>query len=78
MKLKDKVAIVTGGAHGLGEAYIKAYAEEGAKTVIADIDLEGARALEKALQKALEGLEKAHGGPFERRKEELKGGRPMK
>lgn len=33
---------------------------------------------ENALQKALEGLEKAHGGPFDHRKEELKGGRPMK
>ena len=33
---------------------------------------------ESALNKALEGLEKAHGGPFERRKGELKGGRPIK
>jgi len=33
---------------------------------------------EAALNKALEGLEKAHGGPFDRRKGELKGGRPMK
>lgn len=33
---------------------------------------------ESALVKALEGLEKANGGAFERRKGELKGGRPMK
>lgn len=33
---------------------------------------------ENALVKALEPLEKAHGGPFPRRKAELKGGRPMK
>lgn len=33
---------------------------------------------EKALQRALEALEEAHGGPFDPRKEELKGGRPMK
>jgi len=33
---------------------------------------------EKALHKALEGLEKTHGGPFAHRKEELKGGRPIK
>jgi hypothetical protein len=33
---------------------------------------------EDALKKALETLEKAHGGPFDRRKGELKGGRPLK
>ena len=33
---------------------------------------------ESAFNKALEGLEKAHGGLFERRKGELKGGRPIK
>jgi NAD(P)-dependent dehydrogenase (short-subunit alcohol dehydrogenase family) len=37
MRLKDKVAIVTGGAQGLGRAYILRLAEEGAKVVIADI-----------------------------------------
>ena len=49
MKLKDKVAIVTGGAHGIGKAYIMGYAGEGAKVVIADIDFGAAKANEKAL-----------------------------
>jgi 3-oxoacyl-[acyl-carrier protein] reductase len=35
--LKDKVAIVTGGARGLGKAYCLRMAEEGAKMVVADI-----------------------------------------
>ena len=40
MKLKDKVAIVTGGARGIGAAIGERYAAEGARVVIADI-LEG-------------------------------------
>ena len=37
MRLKDKVAIVTGGAHGMGEAEARLFATEGAKVVVADV-----------------------------------------
>src|SRR6201987_5336556 len=37
MRLKDKVAIVTGGAHGMGEAEARLFASEGARVVVADI-----------------------------------------
>jgi 3-oxoacyl-[acyl-carrier protein] reductase len=48
MRLKDKVAIVTGAASGFGEGIAKRYAEEGAKVVIADInDKDGARVVEE-------------------------------
>jgi len=37
MRLKDKVAIITGGAHGMGEAEARLFAQEGARVVIADV-----------------------------------------
>lgn len=42
MRLKDKVAIVTGGAGGFGEGIARLYAGHGAKVVIADLNLEAA------------------------------------
>jgi len=42
--LKDRVVIVTGGAHGIGKAYCKGFADSGARIVIADIDKAGADA----------------------------------
>jgi 3-hydroxybutyrate dehydrogenase len=38
MKLKDKVAVVTGAASGLGKAIALRYAQEGARVVIADLN----------------------------------------
>src|SRR5207244_7513197 len=42
-KLKEKVAIVTGGGTGIGKAICKALAAENAHVVVADIDVKSAR-----------------------------------
>lgn len=42
MRLKDKVALITGAARGIGLGFAAAYAQEGAKVIIADINIERA------------------------------------
>lgn len=41
MRLKDKVAIVTGAAAGFGEGIARRFAQEGAKVVVADLNARG-------------------------------------
>lgn len=49
MKLKDKVAIVTGAASGIGFEIARTFAREGASVAIADIDLKSAQKAAKAI-----------------------------
>ena len=43
MKIRDQVVVVTGGAHGIGEALCRRFAAEGARgIVVSDLDADGA------------------------------------
>src|SRR6266496_3000897 len=51
-RLDGRVAIVTGGGHGIGKAYALRLAGEGAKVVIAEIDEKAARGVADELNAA--------------------------
>jgi 3-oxoacyl-[acyl-carrier protein] reductase len=48
--LKGKVAIITGGGRGIGEAICHAFAKEGTHVVVSDIDFENAKSVCEKLQ----------------------------
>ncbi len=52
LKLKKKVALVTGGAAGIGEAVVRLLAQEGARVAFADRNAVAGRALAAELRKA--------------------------
>ncbi len=50
MRLNDKIAIVTGAAHGIGQAIAVLFAEEGAWVLVADVDDAAGKAAAAAIR----------------------------
>jgi NAD(P)-dependent dehydrogenase (short-subunit alcohol dehydrogenase family) len=56
MRVKDKVAIITGGGSGIGRATCQLFAEEGAKLVVADLNIDGANETVRRVQEVGEAV----------------------
>ena len=52
MRLKDKIAIITGAGRGIGRDIALAYAQEGAHVVIAEVDPATAKATADEISKS--------------------------
>ena len=52
MRLSGKTALITGAASGLGEAIARRYVAEGARVIVADIDVPGGQAVAQSLGQA--------------------------
>jgi 3-oxoacyl-[acyl-carrier protein] reductase len=52
MRLKDKIALVTGAGSGFGEGIAKRFAQEGCKLVVNDINVEGGERVAKEINAA--------------------------
>jgi NAD(P)-dependent dehydrogenase (short-subunit alcohol dehydrogenase family) len=55
-RVEGKIALVTGGAQGLGEAASRMLAREGARVAITDVNINGARKVAASINESLKGV----------------------
>ena len=55
-RLKGKVALISGGAEGLGEAIARAFVREGARVMLGDVQVDKAKALARVLGDAADAM----------------------
>ena len=51
MRLKDKIALVTGAGGGIGSAIVRRFSEEGATVILSDIKAENCKTLLDEIEK---------------------------
>src|ERR1043165_8726244 len=56
MRLKDKIALITGGANGIGLATTKRFAKEGAKIILWDVSDKGNEVTEQLIKEGYEAI----------------------
>ena len=56
MRLKDRVALITGGARGIGYATAEVFKREGARVVVVDVDAEAVRTAAESLGDGATGM----------------------
>ena len=56
MRLKGLNCIVTGGSSGIGAATVKRFVQEGARVLIADIDIDNAKSLAEEMGSAVDAI----------------------
>ena len=64
-RLKDRVALITGGASGMGEASVRLFVSEGAHVVLADIDVKKGKAVADEFSDACVFIQCDHTKPAE-------------
>jgi NAD(P)-dependent dehydrogenase (short-subunit alcohol dehydrogenase family) len=54
-RVESKIALITGGAQGLGEAAARMLAREGARVAVTDVNVEGAQKIAASINAQHEG-----------------------
>ena len=77
MRLEGKTALVTGGGSGFGAGIVRKFAAEGARVIVADINLDGAEAVAREVGGIALAVDVADGGSVQAMAEAVLGKAPL-